>query len=1486
MKLVQRLKWLTAMLLLAGITTSAILWGGNDRSQPGEPPAEARDALTDLRSRFASEPVLTYQSRNGETYFALQLRPQLPPVEAIPRDMVILIDASASQAGGPFEASKKIAKHLLTQAKPGDRASVWFVSTPKATRNLSREEGLIAPEKALTALGSIDKEYASGAVDLPEVLTRAAKDFELKSTRQQVLVYLGDGESALNPMNETVRLPIIKKFQSEKVAFYAVPLGPTVNGHNLHSLVTATGGLLVRPQDETTRDPFAMVKGVAERLDKATKVPVIESVKSTLSGNAAEMYPTQLPPLRADVPTLVVGRFAKDQVPAKIDLGIQGTIHGQPVKTAVELALPKTGMENYFLVSMVKQWGESGRGEAPAVLRADRTLALAYENTRIAREEFLEQAEWALGSKRADKAKMLFEAALKIDPENVRAEAGMNIIGKLDRGELTYEKLLQDAATNSGIKLNFNQLTQQPEPKDPPAGNDPSNTDAEALLKQELAKQKIREQQTAAAVEESVNRARDLLKAGDPKGAKDLLMAQRDTLRVTSDLGDNTRQKLLSRVQNLLSEVGIKGDEMIRQRAEENERIARARQAIIAADQEEAREEKIRERIASFGTLMSQARFEDAYREALQMENEFVVENRPIPVETFATYRIGQSATNYRDQRELVRLREDRFLLQMLEVEKAHMPFPDEPPVHFPPAKVWRDLTAIRKSKPVADFDADLTPRQRDQYKRNQKSLLQSVTFPLQAEAPLKQTLSTLQRVMNAKLGLNEGDEREVRIVIRQDLFVKEAMLQEDVGEKPVRISALRDVNDRVLGPLTASSVLKLICESVQASYWVTPDSIQIVPVQAAAAQKYMVYRVYPIEDLIVPVPNAFNSQQVAQQIQLLGGVTNAGNGGQVQFNGAFNGGNNGGGGGGAVAGQIAQNLGNFQGFLQFQGGFGFGGGVSAQNPLVELLNLMTSIIDPGYWDAPNLNLGAQTFDPNNPNAGAGMLGGDPMLTPMDATKANRINFLVNARAMVILGRSRNRKFEKSDLGTGEAVINLGKPNDGRQFAKNNPAANGKPVDPELAWQQLFDKNQMKPKEVIACAEILMDNKQFGHVVEVLKNSMRQGVSAEAPFQEALALALELNQGAPEEIERARLSAVDLNPTRADSYLSVAKVMHDLGNPDRAIQLCKIAATLEPNVPDPYVNSLVYAGDPKAELNSDVVDFAAGNLLGREWLADTNELHQRAKLFVEKAAARLKEQNRGAEAEKVQKLIKKQDKVRDLVIEIAWSGKADLDLQVTEPIGSTCSSTQMMTPGGGVLSCDHFEQADEERTETYSASSAFGGTYTVKVDRVWGATLGNKVRVKVVRNQGTPEERVEFHTLTLQKDRSTELHVQLPKGSRHETAKIPTPSEMARYDWKPERQEQAVKKLNALLRGNSSVTLDGGVGTSMGSMGSTQKTGSPVTDFTFYSPVGHQKYYGMEFWGKNTIRADGNVQLTVQPVFDSVTKNMKMNLEVIPGSGK
>jgi hypothetical protein len=186
---------------------------------------------------------------------------------------------------------------------------------------------------------------------------------------------------------------------------------------------------------------------------------------------------------------------------------------------------------------------------------------------------------------------------------------------------------------------------------------------------------------------------------------------------------------------------------------------------------------------------------------------------------------------------------------------------------------------------------------------------------------------------------------------------------------------------------------------------------------------------------------------------------------------------------------------------------------------------------------------------------------------------------------------------------------------------------------------------------------------------------------------------------------------------------------------------------------------------------SDATAWATANLLGRDWPADGRDLHGLAKTKAAEAARKLAAAGKTDEAAKLTGLAGGETS-RDLVIELLWQGKSDLDLIVEEPAGSVCSAVHKRTVGGGVLQADLLGQTDDNRSEAYTAVSAFGGTYTVKVKVALDRSLGGPTaRLKVTRHQGTPKETVELIGVDLRNPQP--IPVSFEGGSRTDLATVP-----------------------------------------------------------------------------------------------------------------
>ena len=150
----------------------------------------------------------------------------------------------------------------------------------------------------------------------------------------------------------------------------------------------------------------------------------------------------------------------------------------------------------------------------------------------------------------------------------------------------------------------------------------------------------------------------------------------------------------------------------------------------------------------------------------------------------------------------------------------------------------------------------------------------------------------------------------------------------------------------------------------------------------------------------------------------------------------------------------------------------------------------------------------------------------------------------------------------------------------------------GTSLDAERIWRKALETGVRDPGAVIACADFLVRGREFKHAAELIKASLRVGITPERWYQDALAIALEESQGSAEDIERAYVSAVDLDASSPHAYLDVARSLNRLGQPEAASKLCKVAAKLEPNVPDAYVTALACAENPKMDATYDLSSFA------------------------------------------------------------------------------------------------------------------------------------------------------------------------------------------------------------------------------------------------------------------------------------------------------
>jgi tetratricopeptide (TPR) repeat protein len=1554
MTIPRRLYAAGASLALLAAATCTSVWGDSSGAAPRKLSAFAgvirspQDvaAVDTVGGKFTKQPLIAYETLKGELNFALQLAPQLPASAARARDVAVVIDTSASQAGRPLQNARLVLEELNKSAKAGDRISVWTINTPATTKNLTSGFQARGSEKIASAIAFLtSKEYAAGATDLKDGLQKVIRGFGPQTSRQQAILFLGDGESCLNPLTDADRSALAADMASREVAFFPVPLGNRLDPANLHGLASATGGVVVRLLGEESPAKFL------PKLTAAFDAPIFYPTKATFSAEVAEALPTRLPPLRGDAPTLVAGLLKPGA--KTVALTAEGLLAGQKHTITISEAVPAADVANYFLVGLVHQW-QSADKSAPALVRADRSLALAYEQTRLAREEVLTQAHWALSQNQLDAAGRLFEAARKFDPRDQEPQTGLKVVAKLKDGQITREQLRAQLSDPNSVGLrvgngqtgavqvvrqNLNALanaaqdppTALPPPEGavpPPAAGAVPPAPGMDLQDTERRRRLVQEQQITQIVDETISRARVLVES-DPDAAYELLKRQLTSVRENSDVSDRVRGTLAARLEGALRSSVAQGTEVRRRQQVElqrrlNDEARRAAETTTANEQE-----MIRERIRAFGVLMSQARYEEAYKEALVLQQEQVSKGRPVPISATAAYGMSLNAANLREFDELRRIKEDRFLLTMLQVERSHVPFPDEPPVAFPPAAVWRELTNYRKDK----YDAIGLegPGSRNALKiRDKMNTPVSLDKPVE-NAPLKDVLEFL------------SDKYELTFIVDTQAFEQAGVGGgRNVEDSQVRLPKMPGV--------TLGTIMRFLLAQVNGTYLIRRDYIEITTNDRAIAEKAV--RAYPVADLVIPIPNGVNQQGLQQNLQVLGSSLSAngqaifggGGGGQaLGFNGALGalgvlgplgaiGAAGGVGGGAAIGGGIAgagASGAQFQGALGFAGGnnqsnlgfgggvLGFGGGQQGQfgnlggqfglqggDTSAVLIELIQDVIAPKEWQQR-----AARYLFNNVNVQE--TDEQPILNP---DLLNSLGYYQPSRALVVRATSRiHTRVGGGPLpgragGMGAAnrpgadalVIRPGEKRDRTPTvaaAKPEPAPAvadiaKAPRDSDAKWNEAFAKEWLKPRQVIAVADALAIGDKFDEVVALLQADLRKGLLTQPCVFDALAVALKASGGTPEERERVLLSVIDLDPKNPQSYLQAADAMQELKKPEQALAFCKRAAALEPNAADPYAKSLVYLAAAK-DVDTDAVQWAAGNLMKHEWAVD-REVHQaQAQKALANAVARLRTAGRSVDADRIQAALER-DKQRDLVVEVLWADQADLDLEVTEPTGAVCSPQQPQTTGGGLWRGDRLmEDLADKYRESYTVSEGFSGSYEIRVKKIWGKPQGDKVTVKVTRHQGAANQSQELHRLTIGTDGSAYLKVNLDDGRREHLATVPAPAPRKPAAAKTGGQDRVYNLLRAMAEpAYSGMTKQGMMG------GGTSAAGPMTGQMLDVNPdvsgpaLVHQNKVngsdtmrtGAEFVSEATVATDGSkVTVRMSPVFQTATDRPDVKLTSIPG---
>ncbi len=316
---------------------------------------------------------------------------------------------------------------------------------------------------------------------------------------------------------------------------------------------------------------------------------------------------------------------------------------------------------------------------------------------------------------------------------------------------------------------------------------------------------------------------------------------------------------------------------------------------------------------------------------------------------------------------------------------------------------------------------------------------------------------------------------------------------------------------------------------------------------------------------------------------------------------------------------------------------------------------------------------------------------------------------------------------------------------------------------PVEAWNDYFSRVHPSPADVRETVRSYIKQKRFDEIVGLIYGAM-QNNRVEPWMFEALGFSMELSGKPKSEIERVFMSAMDF-ATSASDAVDVAKYMMKSGMEKRGLEILRDVATLEPTSTQPYLLGLEVA---KKTNDKEALQWLTVGILSQEW-PDNPRLAQRAKNISTALLAELKASDVDTAQEYAQAIT--EAKQRDCVVEISYTGDADLDLYVQEPGGTICSRLIKRTTAGGVHFGDNASKGSNQSgkiTEKYVLPKGFSGDYQLVIKRITGEVTSGKVNVDVRHHVNSDSETREARPVTIE-GKGTIVNFTLAKGRREDS---------------------------------------------------------------------------------------------------------------------
>ena len=737
--------------------------------------------------------MMTFNDVDGSRYFALSVQPTDPVPSAESRDVLILVDTSASQVGLYREDSIEAVESVLRSLSPNDRVQIAALDLKSVP--LSKGFHPAASDATQSAVQKLRKRTPLGSTDMVKGIGNSSQMFQRDASVPRHLVYIGDGVSHADLPNRDQFSQLAKQVANHQVSVSSYAIGPQRNIHLLAALANQSGGQVL------VDGPNLTGQQAGQKLAKAIASPVIWPSQGKLGAAVNENFPSQFPPLRLDRDSIVIGTLKGEANPTAI--AITGQVNGQPVEMTWDVATKPSSDDFAFLTGLVDSARADGGASLPTVgsdaLREIRRMSVADSG------QLSELGTQALAAGNVAGANFLAQEALKRDPSNPIAATLKRAADKQGQTLMVQEEELRLVPEDVAEAVVDEELLREFAPVEKPSG----------LLDEAIEDRRLNTQIVKSDVTQGLAAARRIVRS-DPNAAIISLKTLRESIYQAPDLDADIRAQLLDRIETSLRQAN-------QQKLEKDERDktmranrAQAMERQRLLDLAKRDDDLVVTYIDQFNARLEERRYELAIEASLN-----AYDTNPNLVATNATVVKAHLGTAYDQQMQLRALKQQKFLDAMYDVSSSQVPFPDNEPIVYPDPEVWQDLTNRRQKYAQIDFAKTGSAEQRI------LDALESDTKIDFLDEPLSDAMTYLEQYHGIQI---EIDNRAL----------EEAALTTDI---PI---------SKQLSGIKLKSALNLILKDLGLTYVIQDEVLQITTPDEAELR--LVTKVYPVADLVLPI--------------------------------------------------------------------------------------------------------------------------------------------------------------------------------------------------------------------------------------------------------------------------------------------------------------------------------------------------------------------------------------------------------------------------------------------------------------------------------------------------------------------------------------------------------------------------------------------------------------------------------------------------------